>query len=100
MNRGSMLANGSLEHLRRVAQLPARIRCTVSGEDAQAVCETISSAATCRRVNPYTIEIDAAPQNKIALLRLVAHSPVVDVDVLPPSLDELYAHFLHAEAAQ
>ena len=100
MNRGAMVASGSIDQLRRVAHLPARIRCKVSGDDVEVIAKRISAAASFRRVNQHTIEIDAAPEHKIALLQLVANSPVVDVDVVPPSLDELYAHFLRAEAAQ
>ena len=59
-----------------------------------------SAAASCRRVNGHTIEIDATPERKIELLQLVTDLPVIDVDVVPPSLDELYAHFLRAEAAR
>jgi Cu-processing system ATP-binding protein len=49
------------------------------------------------------LEIDAQPGEKISLLRSAASTdaPVVDLDVAPPTLDELYAHFLGAqEAAQ
>jgi Cu-processing system ATP-binding protein len=99
MNRGAMVANGSIDQLRRVAQLPARIRCKVAGDNADAVAKRVSATANCRRVNSHTIEIDAASEHKIALLQLVADSPVEDVDVVPPSLDELYAHFLRGEAA-
>ncbi len=47
-----------------------------------------------------SIEIDAAPDSKIELLRRVAtrSQPIEDLDVLPPTLDELYAHFLRGEA--
>jgi Cu-processing system ATP-binding protein len=102
MNQGTMVANGSIDQLRHVAHLPAKIRCRVAAGDADAISQGFPSTARWRRVNGHTIEIDAAPEDKIALLQLVttAGAPVVDVDVVPPSLDELYAHFLRAEAAQ
>jgi Cu-processing system ATP-binding protein len=42
------------------------------------------------------LEIDAGPGEKIAKLRSAASpgAPVADLDVVPPTLDELYAHFL------
>jgi Cu-processing system ATP-binding protein len=100
MNRGAMVANGSIDQLRRFARLPARIRCRVAGDDAEVLSNRLSSAANWRRINQHTFEIDATPEQKVALLQLVTDLPVVDVDVVPPSLDELYAHFLRAEAAQ
>ena len=102
MNQGMMVANGSIDQLRHLAHLPAKIRCRVADGNADAISNELPSTAGWRRVNGHTIEIDAAPEDKIALLHLVttAGAPVVDVDVVPPSLDELYAHFLRAEAAR
>lgn len=100
MNRGTMVANGSIDELRRMAQLPAKIRCRVADGNAGALSNKLSAAIRWRQLNGHTIEIDAAPESKLALLQLVTDLPVVDVDVVPPSLDELYAHFLRAEAAQ
>jgi Cu-processing system ATP-binding protein len=100
MNRGAMVANGSIDQLRRLAHLPAKIRCKVAGDNPDVVSGKLSATVTWRRVNRHMIEIDAAPEHKVALLQLVADLPVADVDVVPPSLDELYAHFLRAEAAQ
>ena len=102
MNQGMMAANGSIDQLRHVAHLPAKIRCRVADGKADTISNELPSAVGWRRVNGHTIEIDAAPEDKIALLQLVttAGAPVVDVDVVPPSLDELYAHFLRAEAVQ
>ena len=97
-----MVANGSIDHLRNLAHLPAKIRCRVADGNADVLSKELSATAAWRQVNGHTIEIDAAPEQKIALLQLVttAGAPVVDVDVVPPSLDELYAHFLRAEASQ
>ena len=49
-----------------------------------------------RQINGHTVEIDAAPEQKIEVLRRAtgAGAPVEDLDVVPPTLDELYAHFL------
>jgi len=47
-------------------------------------------------LNGRVVEIDAAPEQKIDLLhRVTAEGTLVeDLDVVPPSLDEIYAHFL------
>jgi Cu-processing system ATP-binding protein len=99
MNRGTMVANGSIHELRRLASLPAKIRCRVADGNAAPLSDQFLAANPWRRLNGHTIEIDAAPERKLALLQLVANLPFVDVDVVPPSLDELYAHFLREGAA-
>ncbi len=40
-------------------------------------------------------------ENKIALLRDAMQSgvPLADIEVMPPTLDEIYAHFLAAQEA-
>jgi Cu-processing system ATP-binding protein len=100
MTRGRMVANGSLESLRQLAQLPARVRLTMANGNADPAW--LATIPKWRRINGRMIEFEAVPKQKIDLLRQVtgAGAPVVDVDVVPPSLDELYAHFLWREGAQ
>ncbi|MGW1422507.1 ABC transporter ATP-binding protein [Bradyrhizobium manausense] len=96
MNRGIKVADGSIAELRRLAQLPTRIRLKVAGLDPSGLPGWAPQDATCRRLNGHIVEIDAAPERKIELLHRATASgnSVEDVDVIPPSLDELYAHFL------
>lgn len=98
MNQGRMVAIGTIDQLRHLAHLPTKIRCKAADGSADILTNKLSAAAVCRRVNGYTIEFDAMPERKLELLQLVTDLPVLDVDVVPPSLDELYAHFLRAEA--
>ena len=53
------------------------------------------------RINGHVIEIDALSENKIDVLRraTLEGAPVEDIDVVPPTLDELYAHFLRSQVA-
>ena len=96
MNRGVKVADGSIDELRRLARLPTRIRLKVSGLGSSEVLAWLPTSASCRRLNGHIVEIDAAPEQKIELLhRATAEgTSVEDLDVMPPSLDELYAHFL------
>jgi Cu-processing system ATP-binding protein len=100
MSHGSMVANGSIDELRRVARLPAKIRLTVSGE-SESIRNWLGTAETWRQVNGHIVEIDATPERKIELLRRATDlkAPVRDVDVVPPTLDEIYAHFLRTQEA-
>jgi Cu-processing system ATP-binding protein len=54
-----------------------------------------------RRINGHMVEINAAPDRKIEVLRRATDegAPVEDLDVIPPTLDELYAHFLLSQEA-
>jgi Cu-processing system ATP-binding protein len=96
MNRGIKVADGSIDELRRMARLPTRIRLKVSGLGAGEVPAWLPTSAPYRRLNGHIVEIDAAPEQKIELLhRATAEgTSVEDLDVMPPSLDEIYAHFL------
>ncbi len=100
MNRGVKVADGSIERLRNIARLPTRIRLKVAGLAPGEVPSWLPASAPCRRLNGHIVEIDAAPEQKIELLRCAtaAGAALEDLDVVPPNLDELYAHFLrHAE---
>jgi Cu-processing system ATP-binding protein len=96
MNRGIKVADGSIDELRRLARLPIRIRLKVAGLAPSEMPAWLPNDATCRRMNGHIVEIDAAPERKIELLHraTAAGNAVEDVDVVPPTLDELYAHFL------
>ncbi|MGE5157789.1 MAG: ABC transporter ATP-binding protein [Gemmatimonas sp.] len=96
MNRGLKVADGSLDKLRNLAQLPTKIRLKVSGLSPGEVPPWLPRIAPCRRLNGHIVEIDAAPEQKIELLRsaTAAGTALEDLDVFPPNLDELYAHFL------
>jgi Cu-processing system ATP-binding protein len=100
MNRGVKVADGSLDELRRLAQLPTRIRLKISGLASGEIPDWLPTSAPWR-LNGHVVEIDAAPEQKIELLRRVtaAGTPVEDLDVMSPSLDELYAHFLRSSGA-
>ncbi|MDN2565776.1 ABC transporter ATP-binding protein [Aquibium sp. A9E412] len=96
VDNGVKIADGTIEDLRRIARLPTRIRVKVI--EAPDLVDTWARAGGWRRINGRLMEVEAGPEEKIALLRSAASpdAPVADLDVIPPSLDELYAHFLSA----
>jgi Cu-processing system ATP-binding protein len=101
MNRGVKVADGTLDELRRIARLPTRIRLKVTDAGLANVPNWLGSVGEWRQVNGHIVEIDAAPDQKIEVLRraIGEGAPVEDVDVVPPTLDGLYAHFLRSEEA-
>lgn len=101
MNRGIKVADGTLDELRHIARLPTRIRLKVTDAGLANVPNWLGSDTHWRRINGHMVEIDAAPDRKIEVLRRATDegAPVEDLDVIPPTLDELYAHFLLSQEA-
>ena len=101
MNRGIKVADGTLDELRHIARLPTRIRLKVTDAGLANVPIWLGSDTHWRRINGHMVEIDAAPDRKIEVLRRATDegAPVEDLDVIPPTLDELYAHFLLSQEA-
>jgi Cu-processing system ATP-binding protein len=101
MNRGVKVADGTLDELRSIARLPTRIRLKVTEPGFANVPNWLGPVGEWRRVNGHMVEIDAPPERKIEVLRRATGegAPVEDVDVMPPTLDELYAHFLRSQDA-
>jgi Cu-processing system ATP-binding protein len=98
MNHGAKVADGSLDELRKLARLPTRIRLKVSDLPSGETPSWLPASAPYRRLNGHIVEIDAAPEQKIELLRRVTAAAISleDVEVMSPTLDELYAHFLRS----
>ncbi len=97
MKNGMLVACGSLDELRRAARLPIRIEVKVaSGADAEKVARLDHGA---HRINDHAIDFDCHPDGKMALVRRIAEMGVTvnDLDIHPPTLEALYAHFRDRE---
>lgn len=70
--QGRLIACDTLDGLRRHAALPVRIRAVKNGTERR---------------------MDVAPQDKMAAVRRLAAEPVDDLEIIPPSLEDIYAHF-------
>ncbi len=93
LNRGHLTAWDTLDGLRRRAALPVRFRVA---HDGGLRPEAADLPAACRvsGQDGNTIWLAAPPDAKMAVLRAVSgHDGVADVDVLPATLDDVYAHF-------
>ncbi len=76
--RGRLVACGTLDDLRRQADLPVQIRAIKDGVERR---------------------LDVRPEDKMATLRRLAAEPVDDIDMVPPSLEDIYVHLSMAEPA-
>ncbi|MBP2309590.1 ATP-binding cassette domain-containing protein [Azospirillum melinis] len=106
MNRGHKVADGSLATLRSLAQLPVRIRLTLPTGEIDALASRVGEGAALTRLAGGVVELACANDDKVALVRRItcngptAPIAVDDIEILQPSLDEMYAHFLRREAAE
>jgi len=101
VSRGHLVADGTIDELRRIAKLPAKVRFSVAHGGTERLRDLIGAAASTGTFNGHRAEFDVTPSQKIEVLRRAASAGdlIDDIDVIPPSLDELYAHFLRGGAA-
>lgn len=90
LERGRLVAHGRLAELRRAAGLPVRIRVTLA--DAAAPIVGLQGLGA-EPVGAGQMELRVTNGAKIEMLgRLAGLRPgIADIEVLPPSLDEVYA---------
>jgi Cu-processing system ATP-binding protein len=95
MNRGLLVAQGTLAELRSISRLPIRVSLDFApGASVPPAWMNGASAATPR--GRVLLVPDEA--RKMDLLRLAAGDPsVTNIEIAAPTLDDLYAHFLNTQ---
>ncbi|MGG5810016.1 ABC transporter ATP-binding protein [Falsiroseomonas sp. CW058] len=94
LDRGELVADGGMSELRGLAALPVRVRVRLAGA---AVPDWVPGDA--RRAGPELLDFTIPSEGKLPLLRQAAPDPRVrDIELVQPSLDELYGHFLRSRA--
>jgi Cu-processing system ATP-binding protein len=95
MNRGLLVAQGTLSELRSISQLPIRVSLDFApGAGVPAAWTNGASIATPR--GRILLVPDEA--RKMDVLRTAVSDPsVVNIEIAAPTLDELYAHFLNSQ---
>ena len=91
LRKGELVADDTLARLSRKAALPIRIRLTASEGDADHVHAQLGG----QRINGCSVELTCTTDEKMAhLARISALGGAVrDVEMTPPSLEDLYRHF-------
>jgi Cu-processing system ATP-binding protein len=91
MRSGKLVADAPLAKLRADAGLPIRIRV----ESASADSETLAKQLGGNRVNGRAVEILCSADRKVERLNAIGAlgAAITDIDVTPPSLDDVYRHF-------
>ncbi len=95
LRNGQVAANGRLTALRAGAGLPVRIRVAARPGAADAIARHVGGT----RVNGCAVELVCAPGEKIRCLSAVTAlgAAVEDVDVVPPSLEDVYRRYSRPE---
>ncbi|WP_417824030.1 ABC transporter ATP-binding protein [Thalassospira lucentensis] len=91
LSSGVMVANDTLANLRRRASLPIRLQVSAQNGKADEVARKLSG----QRSNGVLVDLVCNSQEKLARLGDISAlgSLVDDVDVIPPSLEDIYSHF-------
>ncbi|MBS0565137.1 MAG: ABC transporter ATP-binding protein [Proteobacteria bacterium] len=89
--KGRVVAEGTLADLRRQAALPLQVQVTPAVDKAGAVLAALPGATAAGR----QVVLSCAQDDKLPLLARIAalNGAVADVDIQPPSLEDIYSHF-------
>ncbi len=100
MNRGRLVADGSMAALRVQTGLPVRIRVLADGEPDALIAARPTDIGV-RRLNGRTVELSCPPARKLEVIRwAAAAAPAIqDLQVLPPDLEHIYRHFTNDREA-
>lgn len=91
LRHGKIVADGSLTELRRDANLPIRFRVQIAQGKKKQVLEKLGG----REINGKAVELSTDPADKMNRLRAIGGqgTDIDDVDILQPSLEDLYLHY-------
>ena len=94
LGAGRRLALGSLDSLREQAAMPLVIRARGHWAGVDWHQGWADAGVTARTVNSHELSLNVPASAKISTLRRLTDTPgVEDIELLPPTLEHLYAHF-------
>ena len=100
MNHGRKVADGSVEQLRRMADKPVRIATLADGYASEELPRLLACCATWSKVSGQGDRKRTCPASeKVKAVEALAafRGRFDDIELISPSLDETYAHFLKRE---
>lgn len=91
LSQGRLVTEGSLGDLRREAALPIKLHVIPSEGQGARLAEVLPQG----RMNGSALHLSCAQDEKLSTLSRIAGlgDIVQDVDVIPPSLEDIYSHF-------
>ena len=96
LRKGKLVADAPLSKLQASANLPIRIRVRSTESNIGRVHRQLGG----KRINGLSVELDCSQHDKMAQISAISQlgTAVNDVEVSPPSLDEIYRHFSKHDA--
>jgi len=96
LKNGDIVAMGSLDELYQQAILPVRLKISVAEGQASRVAERLGSDVNIMHINNKSFHLSCLNNEKMPLIRHISSlgEDVKDMQIMPPRLDELYAHFM------
>lgn len=99
LNRGKLLAFGTLNELREQAHLPVKILLRGETGQPQLSQEIAAHTFSSSSINGHTVQFMAKESDKMMLLREITQMPdVADIDIQLPTLAQLYLHLMDQTA--
>lgn len=97
LSRGELVANDTLAGLRRRAALPIQLQIAARPDTADEVARLLSGM----RLNGARVDVTCQHIDKLNRLAEIANlgDMIEDLEIVPPSLEELYAHFSRGGAS-
>lgn len=100
LTQGRLLALGSLATLRQEAQLPTLIRASGLQHGAQLQKIWRDAGHQAQHWGVQGLQVDVRNASKLELLRqLLEHDTPTDVEIHPPSLEDIYRYYMDREVA-
>lgn len=104
LNRGRKVADGTMAELRRLAGVPVRIRLRLAEQPRLVVNDrgTADAWRGWRRTGERTFEIACEETEKVETIQSLGRLPgaVEDIEILQPTLDDIYARFLARDGGE
>lgn len=98
LGAGRLLAVGTPDELGQQAQLPLTVRVQGNWHDIDWPQQFGEQDVSLQYVNGTRLELSTPLHNKLQVMRtLLAEPAVQDIDMIPPSLEDLYAHYNQPE---
>lgn len=100
MKAGVMVASGTLDELYLQAALPVRLQVAVApGLTASSLAERLGSEVNISDVSDTSLSLSCFNGDKMKLVRRIGElgDMVVDLQIKPPRLDEVYSYFMQGD---
>ena len=96
LDQGRLVVSGTLDECRERANLPTQIRIRTRSGSAGALGRALGGGVPLDRVNDHSVTLSCVAGDKLRIVaRIAEHREwVEDFEVLPPRLEDIYAHYV------